>query len=452
MTTKVPISESGTATLGMMVAERLRRKRKITITTSAMVSMSSNSTSRTEARMVLVRSVRTVSFTAAGSVAWSLGSSSSMARDHLNGIGAGLALDVDNDRRGFVHPGGKLGVFDTVAHPGYIGEHDGGAVFVGDDEVAIAGAREQLVIGIDLEILCRAVEAALGGVHAFGGERIAQVFKIDAVGSQRRGVGLYADSGLLSAADGDQADAAELRNLGSEAGVDQVFDARERHGFGGEREGEDGRVGGIRFAVDGRDGKVGRQVALRGVDGRLHFLLGDVDVEVQGKLQHDDGAAVGAGGGHLREPGYLAELALERRGDGGRHDLRAGPGIEGLHLDGGVIRFRQRGDGQGGVGGQSDDQDRDHQECGCDRPKYEGARRIQRVCPGGTLSGQSACGIAIAGDRSLRRFLDLHLGAVLQFVKAGERDGVARVEAFDRGDVAVGGLLDNVLDGGSVVA
>ena len=72
--------------------------------------------------------------------------------------------------------------------------------------------------------------------------------------------------------------------------------------------------------------------------------------------------------------------------------------------------------------------------------------------PGGTLSGQSARGIAIAGDGRLRRFLDLDLGAVLQFVKAGNRDGVAWVEAFDRGHVAVGGLLDNVLDGGSIVA
>src|ERR1700757_1461830 len=78
ITAKVPIRDSGTATLGMMVAERLRRKRKITVTTSAMVSISSNSTSRTEARMVFVRSVSTVSLTDAGRVAWSLGISSSI--------------------------------------------------------------------------------------------------------------------------------------------------------------------------------------------------------------------------------------------------------------------------------------------------------------------------------------------------------------------------------------
>ncbi len=52
---KVPTSESGTAMLGIIVAERLRRNRKMTITTSPMVSRSSNSTSFTEARMATVR-------------------------------------------------------------------------------------------------------------------------------------------------------------------------------------------------------------------------------------------------------------------------------------------------------------------------------------------------------------------------------------------------------------
>ena len=78
MTPNVPTSESGTATLGMMVAETLRRKRKITITTSAMVSISSNCTSLTEARMVVVRSVSTCTLIACGSEAFNCGSSCSM--------------------------------------------------------------------------------------------------------------------------------------------------------------------------------------------------------------------------------------------------------------------------------------------------------------------------------------------------------------------------------------
>ena len=64
------------------------------------------------------------------------------------------------------------------------------------------------------------------------------------------------------------------------------------------------------------------------------------------ELQGDDGAAVGAGRGHLLQAGHLAELPLERRGDRGGHHVGAGAGIEGDDLDGRVIHLGQSGDGQ----------------------------------------------------------------------------------------------------------
>ena len=60
-TAKVPASASGTVMLAMNVGQNRRRNRKITITTSAMLSISENCTSSTEARMVVVRSLSTVS-------------------------------------------------------------------------------------------------------------------------------------------------------------------------------------------------------------------------------------------------------------------------------------------------------------------------------------------------------------------------------------------------------
>ena len=56
MTAKVPTIDSGTARLGMMVAETLRRKRKITSTTRAMVRSRVNCTSCTDSRMATERS------------------------------------------------------------------------------------------------------------------------------------------------------------------------------------------------------------------------------------------------------------------------------------------------------------------------------------------------------------------------------------------------------------
>ena len=79
----MPTSDSGTATEGMRVARQERRNRKITITTRPMVSMSSNSTSATEARTVVVRSVSTCTCTEAGRLAWSCGSRVLMASTTL---------------------------------------------------------------------------------------------------------------------------------------------------------------------------------------------------------------------------------------------------------------------------------------------------------------------------------------------------------------------------------
>src|SRR2546428_14000230 len=74
MIPKVPMIEMGTATLGMIVADRLRRNKNMTITTGAIVRIRVNSTSATEARLVAVRSVSVVISIADGNEALSCGS------------------------------------------------------------------------------------------------------------------------------------------------------------------------------------------------------------------------------------------------------------------------------------------------------------------------------------------------------------------------------------------
>ena len=58
MTANVPTIDIGSARLGITVAERLRRNRKMTSTTSAMVSTSVNCTSSTDSRMDWERSYK----------------------------------------------------------------------------------------------------------------------------------------------------------------------------------------------------------------------------------------------------------------------------------------------------------------------------------------------------------------------------------------------------------
>ena len=62
----MPISDNGTVTAGIMVAHKLRKNMKITVTTRATVNISVNCTSATDARMVTVRSETTFTLTAAG--------------------------------------------------------------------------------------------------------------------------------------------------------------------------------------------------------------------------------------------------------------------------------------------------------------------------------------------------------------------------------------------------
>ena len=73
ITANVPTSDKGTTTAGIKVADALRRKTKITMTTKAIDSNNSNCTSRTEARMVVVRSVMTCTSKLAGKAARNAG-------------------------------------------------------------------------------------------------------------------------------------------------------------------------------------------------------------------------------------------------------------------------------------------------------------------------------------------------------------------------------------------
>ena len=138
------------------------------------------------------------------------------------------------------------------------------------------------------------------------------------------------------------------------------------------RQGEDRRVGGVDSCCRSA-GSAGRAAGQfdGGVDRRLHVLLGDVDVAVERELQRDVRAAEGARRGHLRQPGHLAELPLERRGHGRGHRLGARPGVERRDHDGRVVDLRQRRDRQLRVGDEAREQQADHQQRGRDRPPDE---------------------------------------------------------------------------------
>src|SRR2546429_664324 len=148
MIPKVPMIEMGTATLGMIVADRLRRNKNMTITTRAIVRISVNSTSATEARMVAVRSVSVVISIADGNEALSWGSKRLMRSTTAMMLAPGRLLTAAGRRQA-----------DTGELRDLLGQVGVGEVLHLGERQRIRGQRERQnrrVRGIDLAVDGRA--------------------------------------------------------------------------------------------------------------------------------------------------------------------------------------------------------------------------------------------------------------------------------------------------------
>ncbi len=97
MSAAVPSSASGTVTPGMAVAQKLRRNRKMTITTSTMAISSEYSTSCTEAWMVVVRSITWSTLSDGGTEVMHVRQGSLDALHRIDHVGAGLLVDEQQD-------------------------------------------------------------------------------------------------------------------------------------------------------------------------------------------------------------------------------------------------------------------------------------------------------------------------------------------------------------------
>ncbi len=244
---------------------------------------------------------------------------------HADDVGAGLALNVENDRRHAVHPGGELVVLGAVDRLRDVAEPHRGSVPVCDHEILVGTGGPQLIVGIDRVGARGSVEVAFRCVHVGVSQRGPQVVDVQPIGRELARIGADAHSGALSAADADQPDAGKLRDFLREACVGKILDPRQRQRFRGERQGEDRGIRRIDLGIDRRRGKVCGQQIGGGIDRRLHFLLGNVEPDAEaelerndrcaGRVERNDRCAGRADRAHLIEARHLAELDLERSGD-----------------------------------------------------------------------------------------------------------------------------------------
>jgi hypothetical protein len=185
---------------------------------------------------------------------------------------------------------------------------------------------------------------------------------------ERRGIGSDADGEVLLAGDRHLADARRRLDLLRQDRVGEIVDLVDRQLVGPHRIDQHRPVGGVDLAVSRRVGQVPGQQAAGGVDRRLDVGGGAVGAAAQRKLQDDRGIAEPAPRRHGDQAGDGGELHLERRGDRGRHGLRAGARQAGADRDGREIGIGQGGDGQQRVGRAAQHQQAHHQQRGGDGP------------------------------------------------------------------------------------
>ena len=320
--------------------------------------------------------------------------------DDRDDIGTGLSLYVDDHSRRQIHPRRSLDVLGIVNRVRDVGKFDRCAVVVRDNQRQVILGREQLVVGANRVRLLPAVEVPFRLVDVGAGDCSAQILERDSIRRERSRIGLDPYRRFLAAADTHQSNAGELRDLLRQPRVREIFHLVQRQFLRRQRERENRGVGRIGLAVNGRIREIRRQVGRSRIYRRLHFLLGNVDVQIEIELERDNRGAERAVRGHLREPGHLPELALERSSYRRRHHVRTRARVERHHLDRRIVHLRQRRDGELPISDQPRKHQADHQQRSRDRPQYERARKIQGVVlPGGraavcTLTCAPCCSLS----------------------------------------------------------
>ena len=176
ITPNVAISDTGSVTLGMSVAQNFRRNRKITMTTSTTVIVSVICTSATAARMVVVRSAA-MSIRSAPGADFRFGQQRLDRVDNADDIRARLPFHVENQRGFAVVPGREFLVLEAFFGGTDVPEFDGSARAIGDDGVKKRPGIEQLVVGADLKGLSRAFDLPFRQRRRGGRDRLADVLE-----------------------------------------------------------------------------------------------------------------------------------------------------------------------------------------------------------------------------------------------------------------------------------
>ena len=229
-----------------------------------------NSTSLTAARMVCVRSRNRCQMNPRRDHRMHVRERRFNVVDGVDDIGAGLLEDYQHHRSLVAMQRAERHVLRSVDRPADILDADRRAVAVGHDHVVIRPSLRQLIVVDDGEALHLAEHRALGGIGRGAQQRGAHVFQRQAAGRQLGRVDLHADRRPLLAADSDERDAGNLRNLRSDDVLGEIVDLRQWKRIGSRRHNQDRGIRRVRLLIGRRIGKIFRQVRTGGRDCRLN--------------------------------------------------------------------------------------------------------------------------------------------------------------------------------------
>ena len=284
--------------------------------------------------------------------------------DDLDGVGAGLALNRQNDRPGGlflgVEPCGNFVVFDAVGDVGDVPQAHRRATPVDHDELLERLGVVKLAVDLDREGLARPLQPAGGQVDVPTGQGRLHLVQADVTAGQLQRVEADPHGVFLRTVDVDLGHPVDHRDARGDDRVGKLVDLGKRQGRRGHGQVENRSIGRVDLADRGRTRHLPGELPGGLGDGRLHVLGGRVDIPLQGELDGDDRGSLAVGGTERVDAGNRRELALQGGGDGAGHGFRAGAGETGPHLDGREIDARQVVDRQQPIGEGAEDHDRQH--------------------------------------------------------------------------------------------
>ena len=233
---------------------------------------------------------------------------------HLDGVGARLALNGQDDGPGSFVPGGGFVAGDAVEDLAQVRQAHGLAAPVGHDEGTVRRRGGELPGGLDGEGLVGAIKGPGGQVDVFFLDRVGHLVNPQTPAGQGLGVQLDAHRELLLPEDLDLGHPVDHGDALGHEGVGILVHGGQGQGLGGHRQVENRLIRGVHLLVDRWAGHVRGQLLGSLGDGRLDVLGRGIQAAAQVELQGDLAESQGIGGTHGVQAGDGGELAFQGGG------------------------------------------------------------------------------------------------------------------------------------------